>query len=75
MHCMVRILDNESSSRDTSIAQFKLITRLRKIVYSKLYRTSNLIIIYYCAYFGLLGIIENVIWSSMESIRSIEFGL
>ena len=75
MHCVVRILDNESSSGDTSIAQFKLITRLRKIVYSKLYRTSNLIIIYCYVYFELLGTIENVIWSSIELIRSIEFGL
>jgi len=72
---VVRILDNESSSGDTSIAQFKLITRLRKIVYSRLYRTSNLIIIYCCVYFGLLGIMGNVIWSSMELMKGIEFGL
>ena len=74
MHCVVRILDNKSLSGDTSITQFKLITRLRKMVYSRLYRTSNLIIIYCCAYFGLLGTIGNVIWSSMELMKGIEFG-
>ena len=42
----------------TSVAQFKLIIRLRKIVYGKLcfkYRIGNLIIIYCCVYSELSG--------------------
>ena len=34
---MVRISDNESLDKCVSIAQFKLIIRLRKMIYSRLY--------------------------------------
>jgi len=36
------------------------------------YETGNIIIIYYCIYLELLGIIENIIWNSMELIRVVE---
>ena len=36
------------------------------------YGTGNLIIIYCCVYSKSLGIIENIIWNSMELMRVTE---
>ena len=38
------------------------------------YRTNNLIIIYYCMYSGLSDTIRDVVWNSMELMRSVMFG-
>jgi len=63
MHYIVGILDSMSLGGGISIAQFKLIIRLRKIVYSRLcsYETSNLIIIHCYIYSGLPDTMENII--------------
>ena len=37
LNCVVKILDNWSLDRSVSMAQFKLIVRLRKIVHSRLH--------------------------------------
>ena len=60
-----------------STAQFKLIIRLRKwymIYYVLKYKTSNLIILYYCIYSRLSSTIRNVIWNSNNLIKSVESG-
>ena len=38
------------------------------------YGTGNLIIIYYYMYSGLLDTIEDIIWNSMELMRSVGSG-
>jgi len=37
------------------------------------YRSVDLMILYCCVYFGLLSIIEVVVWNSIELIRTTEF--
>ena len=36
------------------------------------YRTKNLIILYYYVYSELLDIMDNVIWNSIDLIRSVK---
>ena len=36
------------------------------------YRTKNLIILYYYVYSKLLDIMDNVIWNSIDLIRSVK---
>jgi len=60
-----------------SIAQFKLIIRLRKwytVYYVLKYRTGDLITIYHCIYFRLLGTIRDVVWNSIELMRGVGSG-
>jgi len=55
-----------------SIAQFKLIIKLRNqymVEYILKYETRNLIILYHCAYSGLLVTIENKLYGIDKEYR------